>query len=54
MYTKRPPLGWNSWNTFGNDISEELLMQTAAAIVDNGLKDAGYDYVVIDYCWSLL
>lgn len=53
MYTKRPPLGWNSWNTFGNDISEELLMQTADAMVDKGLKDAGYEYVVIDDCWSL-
>ena len=53
MYTKRPPLGWNSWNTFGNDISEELLMQTADAMVEKGLKDAGYEYVVIDDCWSL-
>lgn len=54
MYTKKPPLGWNSWNTFGNDISEELLMQTADAMIEKGLKDAGYEYVVIDDCWSLL
>ncbi len=53
MNTKRPPLGWNSWNTFGNDISEELLMQTADAMIEKGLKDAGYEYVVIDDCWSL-
>lgn len=53
MYTKRPPLGWNSWNTFGPNISEELLMQTADALVSSGLRDAGYEYIVIDDCWSL-
>lgn len=53
MLAQRPPMGWNSWNTFGADISEELIMETADAIVDRGLKDAGYEYVVIDDCWSL-
>lgn len=53
MLAKRPPMGWNSWNTFGNKISESLIMETADAIVDRGLRDAGYEYVVIDDCWSL-
>ena len=53
MLSKRPPMGWNSWNTFGHEISEELIMQTADAMVSTGLKDAGYEYVVIDDCWSL-
>lgn len=47
-----PPMGWNSWNTFGNNISEDLIKQIADVIVNLGLKDCGYEYVVIDDCWS--
>lgn len=54
MIKLTPPMGWNSWNTFGNNISEQLIMDTAKAMVDTGLKDAGYEYVVIDDCWSLM
>lgn len=53
MTVNRPPLGWNTWNTFGNRIDEKLLLETADFIVDAGYKDAGYEYVVIDDCWSL-
>ena len=53
MIVSTPPMGWNSWNTFGENISEELLMGAADAIVSTGLKDAGYKYVVIDDCWAL-
>lgn len=53
MLAQRPPMGWNSWNTFGTDISEALIMETADAMVERGLRDAGYEYVVIDDCWSL-
>ncbi len=45
-------MGWNSWNTFGKDINEALVREMADVIVDKGLKDAGYEYVVIDDCWS--
>ena len=48
-----PPMGWNSWNTFGNDISDELIRTTARAMKDKGYLDAGYRYIVIDDCWSL-
>ena len=44
----RPLMGWSSWNTFGVDISEELILETARAMATNGLKDAGYTYVNID------
>lgn len=47
-----PPMGWNSWNTFTWEINEELIKQAADAFIENGLKDAGYEYVVIDDCWS--
>ncbi len=47
----RPPLGWNSWNTFGCDIDEQLIRDTADAMVASGMRDAGYEYVNIDDCW---
>ena len=48
-----PPLGWNSWNTFTWDINEDLIKEVADAFVEQGYKDAGYEYIVIDDCWSL-
>src|SRR5436853_2063332 len=47
-----PPMGWNSWNMFGNAIHEASIRETADALVSLGLKDCGYEYVVIDDCWS--
>lgn len=52
MIKLTPPMGWNSWNTFGNDISEGLILETADKMVENGLLEAGYEYLVIDDCWS--
>ncbi|MEN3540840.1 cellulose binding domain-containing protein [Microbispora sp. ZYX-F-249] len=48
---RTPPMGWNSWNTFGCNISETLIKQMADAIVSSGLRDLGYQYVVVDDCW---
>lgn len=48
-----PPMGWNSWNKFGCNVSEELIKSVADAIATNGMKDAGYQYVVIDDCWQV-
>lgn len=53
MIKNTPPMGWNSWNTFGADINEKLIFETADKMVQTGLLDAGYDYLVIDDCWSL-
>ena len=50
---KTPPMGWNSWNKFNCNVSEELLMGMADAMVSSGMKDAGYEYVVIDDCWQV-
>lgn len=52
MLAPTPPLGWNSWNTFGHDICEEVVRETADAFVETGLKDCGYQYVVIDDLWE--
>jgi alpha-galactosidase len=48
---KTPPMGWNSWNKFGCNVSEQLIRETADALVASGMKDAGYVYVNIDDCW---
>lgn len=48
-----PPMGWNSWNKFQCNVSESLIKETADAIVRTGMKDAGYQYVVIDDCWQV-
>lgn len=53
MLAMKAPMGWNSWNTFGKDINEQLIMEMADVIVKKGYKDAGYEYVIIDDCWSL-
>ena len=44
----RPLMGWSSWNTFGLNISEKVILETAQAMATNGLKAAGYTYVNID------
>ena len=46
-----PQMGWNSWNKFGCNVSEQLIRETADAMVSSGMKDAGYQYVNIDDCW---
>lgn len=53
MQQKTPPMGWNSWNTFGANIHEQLIFETADKLVETGLRDLGYNYLVIDDCWSL-
>jgi len=50
---KTPPMGWNSWNKFGCDVSEDLIMQMADEMVSSGMKKAGYEYIVIDDCWQV-
>jgi alpha-galactosidase len=46
-----PPMGWNSWNKFSCNVNEKLIRETADALVSSGMKDAGYQYIVIDDCW---
>jgi alpha-galactosidase len=46
-----PPMGWNSWNTFASHIDEQLIRGVADVMAENGMRDAGYQYIVIDDCW---
>ena len=50
---KTPQMGWNSWNKFACNINDAFVRGIAQAMVDSGMKDAGYQYVNIDDCWSL-
>ena len=50
---RTPPMGWNSWNKFGCNVSEARIKAAADAVVSTGMKDAGYEYVVIDDCWQV-
>ena len=52
MLAMTPPMGYNTWNTFGTNINAQLIKETADAMVDQGLLEAGYKYLVIDDCWS--
>ncbi len=51
---RTPPMGWNSWNKFAcAGINEKVVRETADQMASNGMKEAGYQYVVIDDCWQV-
>lgn len=49
---KTPPMGWNSWNKFQTHIDGSTIRDIADAIISSGMKDAGYQYVIIDDGWQ--
>ncbi|KAI9087841.1 hypothetical protein K1719_030171 [Acacia pycnantha] len=49
---RTPPMGWNSWNHFHCNINEDLIKQTADAMVSTGLASLGYEYINLDDCWA--
>ncbi len=48
-----PPMGWNSWNSYGCTVNARAVEQAADTMVASGMRDAGYRYVVVDDCWFL-
>ncbi len=48
-----PPMGWNSWNKFQCHVTEDIVKSVADTIATNGMKAAGYQYVVVDDCWQV-
>jgi alpha-galactosidase len=48
---KTPPMGWNSWNKFQCNVSEQLIRETADAMVSSGMQAAGYQFINVDDCW---
>ncbi|KXN90847.1 putative alpha-galactosidase B [Leucoagaricus sp. SymC.cos] len=49
-----PALGWNTWNAYRCDINATKVLAAANQFVSLGLKSAGYEYVNIDDCWSVM
>ncbi|KOS42391.1 hypothetical protein ACN38_g6717 [Penicillium nordicum] len=47
-----PQLGWNSWNSFGCNINQDVILDAAKKIILLGFKDLGYEYINLDDCWS--
>ncbi|WP_083631353.1 putative Ig domain-containing protein [Labilibacter marinus] len=47
-----PPLGWNSWNCWGHNVTQERVLASAKAMVNKGLKDYGWSYINIDDVWQ--
>lgn len=47
-----PPMGWNSWNCWGLEVSQEKVAASAKALIDSGLADYGYSYINIDDAWQ--
>ena len=46
-------MGWMTWNLFQGNINEQLIRETADAMVEGGFRDAGYEYIFIDDLWLL-
>ena len=42
----------NTWNSFACSMNETVILEAAERIVSLGFKDLGYEYVVMDDCWS--
>lgn len=47
-----PPMGWNSWNCWGSDVTQERVLAAADAMVASGLAARGYAYVNTDSSWQ--
>jgi alpha-galactosidase len=47
-----PPMGWNSWNCWGNAVSQDKVLSSARAMVEKGLIDYGWSYINIDDGWQ--
>lgn len=47
-----PPMGWNSWNCWARDVTQEQVLLSARAMVESGLADHGWSYINIDDGWQ--
>ncbi|MFP5205391.1 MAG: glycoside hydrolase family 27 protein [Acidobacteriota bacterium] len=52
LVAQTPPMGWNSWNYFHGNVTEQDVKAAADALVSTGMRDAGYVYVNIDDTWE--
>jgi alpha-galactosidase len=47
-----PPMGWSSWNCWGDAVSQEHVLSSARAMVAKGLREHGWSYINIDDGWQ--
>lgn len=47
-----PPMGWNSWYSFNEALSQDGVLKTARLMEESGLGDHGWSYVNMDDCWQ--
>jgi len=50
-WAKTPPMGWNSYNSFGAAVTEREVKANADYMAGK-LRQYGWEYIVVDYCWS--
>lgn len=48
-----PPMGWNPWNAFRTEVTQDKILSVAETIKKSGLQEAGYRYINIDDGWWL-
>lgn len=50
---RTPPMGWNSWNQVRcHGLTQDVVRAAAEAMADNGMREAGYSYIVVDDCYQ--
>ena len=47
-----PPMGWNSWNCWGPTVSQEKVLSSARALIEQGMAEYGWTYINIDDGWQ--
>ncbi len=47
-----PPMGWSSWNCWGDAVSQDKVLSSARAMVEKGLRNHGWTYINIDDGWQ--
>lgn len=47
-----PPMGYNTWNAFRTKIDFQQIVDMADVMVSSGMRDAGYEYLVVDDGWQ--
>ncbi|MCV9389279.1 glycoside hydrolase family 27 protein [Reichenbachiella ulvae] len=51
LVAQTPPMGWNSYNSWGAAVTEKEVRANAEYMAKH-MKDKGWEYIVVDYCWS--
>ena len=47
-----PPMGWSSWNCWGDAVSQEKVLSSARAMAEKGLSQHGWTFINIDDGWQ--